>query len=52
MPYALRASNQSDRSYSMVAMEYAKGKINAREREISWLNHPYCPGYNGEVGYK
>ena len=35
----------------MVAMEYDKGKINARGREISWLNHPCYLGYKGEVGY-
>ena len=52
MPCALRVSNQSGRSYSTVAMEYAKGKISARGREISWLNHPCYLGYKGEVGYK
>ena len=36
----------------MVAMEYDKGKISARGREISWLNHPCYLGYKGEVGYK
>ena len=51
-PCALRVSNQSGRSYSTVAMEYAKGKISARGREISWLNHPCYLGYKGEVGYK
>ena len=33
-------------------MEYAKGKISARGREISWLNHPCYLGYKGQVGYK
>ena len=33
-------------------MEYDKGKISARGREISWLNHPCYLGYKGEVGYK
>ena len=51
MPCALRVSNQSGSSYSTVAMEYAKGKISARGREISWLNHPCYLGYKGEVGY-
>ena len=51
-PCALRVSNQSGRSYSTVAMEYANGKISARGREISWLNHPCYLGYKGEVGYK
>ena len=51
-PCALRVSNQSGGSYSTVAMEYAKGKISARGREISWLNHPCYLGYKGEVGYK
>ena len=54
-PRALRVSDQSGRildSYSMVAMEYDKGKISARGREISWLNHPCYLGYKGEVGYK
>ena len=32
-------------------MEYDKGKISARGREISWLNHPCYLGYKGEVGY-
>ena len=32
-------------------MEYAKGRISARGREISWLNHPCYLGYKGEVGY-
>ena len=26
-------------------MEYAKGKISARGREITWLNHPCYLGY-------
>ena len=34
-PCALRVSNQSGKSYTTVAMEYAKGKISARGREIS-----------------
>ena len=51
-PCALRVSNQLGRSYSTVAMEYAKGKISARGREILWLNHPCYLGYKGEVGYK
>ena len=48
---ALCVSNQSGRIYSTVAMEYAKGKISAQGREISWLNHPCYLGYKGEVGY-